>query len=342
MKLCVGLRGDPEHAKEVLSQVGDKIYEVFIAAPPNVSQTGRVIPFLATRKSIAQVRKITKYHGVKLNVLLNAVCYGGKEFTPKFSQKMIDFLKFLEEIKVDSVTLGNSHLIELFLQHRNNLKVCVSTFVHVDNPLKARAFEKMGVDRIIIRQSLSHDFRLLKRFRNYVNLDFEIFANNRCIYAGQCPHHPAHANYHAHDKDLSPEQYKKWVDPYAAFCNKERRNNLLQQIMAPLVRPEDIHLYEEMGFELFKLALRQDSAERIIKIVNIYNSRRWDGSVGELWMDSKKHGFPSEEESIPNRVLDGLLEKVAYLNTEDRVPYYKEIYNKLVTEDKKLKIDNKL
>jgi collagenase-like PrtC family protease len=334
--------GVPEQAEEVLSNVGDRIYEVFIAAPPNVSQTGRVIPFLTTRKSITQVRKITQKHGVQLNVLLNAACYSGKEFTERFSRKMVSFLKFLEEIKVDSVTLGNSHLIELFLQHRNNIKICVSTFIYVDNPLKAKAFEKMGVDRIILPQCLNHNFTMLERLQKYVGIPFELYANNRCINAGQCQHFHMHANYHAHDRDLSPEQYKKWVEPYAAFCNKERRNNLLQQIMTPLIRPEDLHLYEKIGFDHFKIALRQDSAEQVIKVVKAYSNRQWDGSVGELWMSSEKHGFPSEKGMLPNRALDGVLEKVAYLNTEDTIPYYKEIYNKLVPEDKKIKIDNTL
>lgn len=343
MKLCVGLIGEPEHAKKVLSQAGNKIYEVFIAAPPNVSQTGRVVPFLATKKSITQVRKLTEDYGVKLNVLLNAACYSKKEFTDKFSQKMVNFLNFLEDIKVDSVTIGNSHLIETFLQHRNNIKICVSTFIYVDNPLKAKAFEKMGVDRIILPQGLNHNFGMLERLRKYVSIPFELYANNRCIYAGQCPHFQMHCNYHAHDQDLSPKQYKKWVDPYASFCNNMRRHDLLQQIMTPFIRPEDVHFYEKMGIDHFKIALRQeDSAEQVIKVINAYNNRRWDGSVAELWMNSEKHGFPSEKGILPNRILDGLLEKVAYLNTEDRIPYYKEIYNKLVPEDKKIKIDNTL
>ncbi|MGM5482143.1 MAG: U32 family peptidase [Nanobdellota archaeon] len=338
MRLSVGLKGDIEHANEVLSSVGGMIYEVFVGVPPEISASGRIKTAMSSHDSLLELRALTKKYGIRLVVLLNASCYGGEEFSNSFKEKMLDFLDFLEENGFDGVVIANSMLLDLVLKKRKNIEVSVSTFNHVDNPVLARAYEKKGVERIKLPHVINRDLRLLRRIKNYIGSEIEMYANGKCLYGGYCPHFFFHRHFKAHYK-IKDEDFSKnitEIDPYLAYCVSSRKNDLLQQIMAPTIRPEDLHIYEEMGIDIFKLALRQAGAAEVIKVVKAYYSRKWDGTIGELWTGVFKRDSP------PNYLFDGLLKKIGNLNQEDQIPYFKEIYNRMVSDDKKIKEDNSL
>ena len=329
MKLSVGFYGEPEHARQVLSQAGNDIYEIFVGAPPEISGSGRNKTFKSTKESLKEIRDLTKGYGIRLTVLLNGSCFGGTEDSAAFKRKIGDFTQYLEDIKVDMVTVTNSILMQHILNIRKKLEVSVSTFNHVDNPIIAKVYTDMGIDRIKIVQTVNRDFQTLHRIRSYVDADLELYANSKCLYGSNCPHFMSHRHYTAHKAGSGD-----YVDPYIEYCKLQRKNNLLHTIMAPLIRPEDLHIYENMGFEIFKLAIRQLDPAQAVKVIRAYSKRRWDGPIGQLWS-----GFP-DKDTPDNRDFDGLIQKIMDVAPEEQIRIYKELYKNI--SGRNIKIDNQL
>lgn len=329
MKLSVGFYGEPEHAQQVLSQAGNDIYEIFVGAPPDISGSGRNRTFNSTKESLKKMRDLTGKYGIRLTVLLNGSCFGGIEDTPEFKRKIGSFIGYLEEIGADMVTVTNSLLMQHILNIRKNIEVSVSTFNHVDNPIIAKVYEDMGIERIKIVQTVNRDFQTLKRIRSYVSSELELYANSKCLYGSNCPHFMSHRHYTAHKAGTGD-----YVDPYIEYCKVQRKDNILHTIMAPLIRPEDVHIYEGMGFDIFKLAIRQFGPEQAVKVIKAYSKRRWDGPIGELWS-----GFP-DKETPDNRHFDGLTKKLTDVAPEEQIRTYKELYNRI--SGRNVKIDNEL
>lgn len=258
-------------------------------------------------------------HGLKYIYLLNSPCLSNMETTRKFNDQLFTFIGSLVDMGVDGFVVAMPYLLDLIKRHFPKVTVSISTFAIINSVTKAKVWEDKGADRLIIQQDQNREFALLEKIRKAISCEIELFANNLCM--DQCPYPPFHANFNAHGSTTS-DRTKGFALDYCGYqCAQKRLENPVEFIRGRFIRPEDIHLYEEIGIDVFKLADRVKSTDWITQVATAYNNRHYDGNlvslIGYPFMrgvnDTTTVGNPIRWMMRPDFIHMDMLREVRYL-----------------------------
>jgi len=91
-------------------------------------------------------------------------------------------------IGVETVTVSPPFLLRIVKTRYPGLKARISVFAGVDRVRKARMWEEMGADGIVLDSLLvNREFATLARIRESVKCDLELLVNNNCFYSAPSP-----------------------------------------------------------------------------------------------------------------------------------------------------------
>jgi len=218
--------------------------------------------------------------GLKFDYLLNAPSMGNMEWDESTHQELLMHLDWITSIGADSVTVTMPYLIELIKRQFPRLKIRVSTIAHVNSVARAKSVESLGADSITLDINVNRDFALLKAIRNAVSCELTILMNNLCLY--QCPYEYYHHDGLGHASQSYNPLAGYYVDYCVLRCTLDRLCDISQVIKCRWVRPEDIHIYEEIGMDVFKISGRAMPAERILHAATAYSSRHYEGNLYDI------------------------------------------------------------
>jgi collagenase-like PrtC family protease len=218
--------------------------------------------------------------GLKFDYILNAPSMGNMEWDEDIHQELLKHLNWINSIEVDSVTVTIPYLIELIKRQFPHLKIRVSTIAHVNSVARAKLVESLGADSITLDININRDFTLLKAIRNAVSCELTILMNNLCLY--QCPYEYYHHDGLGHASQSYNPLTGYYVDYCVLRCTLDRLCDISQIIKCRWVRPEDIHVYEEIGIDVFKISGRSMSSERILHAATAYSSRHYQGNLYDI------------------------------------------------------------
>lgn len=281
-KYCVGLNGRAGNLETLMERYGNKIYEVYAAAPPDVCTSGRWGHVPLTLEQLRRQVEIAHSYGVRYNVVMNGSCISGREFSSSFTENIKSFVAYLDELEVDSTTIANPFIIDLVRKYSKRIEIIVSSFSEVVEPYKIGRFKKRGANRVVLHQNVYRNFKMLKKLQKESVLPLEIIPNQGCIY--QCECFISHINIVAHSSVLSEDE----VGILGEFntpihhCRALRQTDPIEFLMSNIIRPEDLTLYEKLGFEFFKFAGRRSSTEWIINVLDAYLNRSYEGNIFDL------------------------------------------------------------
>ncbi|NFA43473.1 DUF2621 family protein [Clostridium botulinum] len=295
MRLEVGTNFD----NELFNQIkGLPVSVIYGKLTEDIVGGGR--PSLALpRVDIEKIKRhieLAHENGIEFNYLLNAACLDNLELTAEMNSEIIKLLDLLNELKVDWVTVTIPYLIELVKKRLPNVKVSVSAFANVDSIQKAKHYERLGVDEITIPESYNRNFKFLKELRKNVNIDIRLIATNDCLLS--CPFQHFHPIYQSHASQSGHVSGGFAFDYCLLRCTYERLKDPSQFIKSGWIRPEDLEVYEEMGYDNFKLTERLKKTDQIVKMVKAYSERKWNGNLAEILnvrMSEEDYGLPNFE-----------------------------------------------
>lgn len=118
-------------------------------------------------------------HGAKAYVVLNGFLHD------KDLEDLPEFVKYLDEIKVDAVIVSDLGVIET-VKANSNLEVHLSTQASCLNAASAKLWKSLGVTRIVVGREVSiAEARLIKE---QVDIEIEMFVHgSMCMaYSGNC------------------------------------------------------------------------------------------------------------------------------------------------------------
>lgn len=238
------------------------------------------------------VAKVTKEHvenyvkqvhsaGMKFNYLLNAPCMNNLEYKRETHQELIDHIEWLNRIGVDGVVVSIPLIMEIVKEQFPAMKVKVSTIAHVNSVQRAKLLEEeLGVDSITLDFNINRDFNLLKKIREAVKCELTTLANDGCIY--QCPFRFYHYNIIGHSSQTRNPLEGFYYDYCLMRCTTKRFSSPVELMRSRWIRPEDVHLYEEIGIDSLKVGGRRMSTTWLVNTVKAYHSRKYDGNLGDL------------------------------------------------------------
>ena len=258
------------------------VYEVYGKVTADKAGGGRPSFYLpkVNRKKVEGFVQKAHARGIEFNYLLNAMCMGGRELTRQGQRDIREILDWATEAKVDSITVGQLLMLQLIKKSYPHFKVRISAHRFVDSPRKARFWEDHGADCIVLNETAFHrELKVLRTIRESVSCDLSLIVNNSC--RTDCAIAATHACSLNHasasgDKDRVP------LDHHMLFCLDYRLREPVNYVRANWIRPEDLHIYEEMGYQNFKIVERNTPTSVLLRRVKAYADRRYDGNLFDL------------------------------------------------------------
>ena len=280
LRFTVAHNGDPELVPRLADF--DSVESVFGKMSVDLVGGGRN-SFTLRETNLNQLKYLidqAHHHKLQFIYLLNAPCMSNLEMTRDFNRQLYSFVGTLVDMGVDAFVVAMPYVLDLIKRHFPSVSVSISTFAIINSITKAKIWDDKGADRIIIMQDGNRDFTLLKKIRQAVSCEIELFANNMCL--DQCPYPPFHAAFNAHGSTSTDPIQGFGVDYCANSCVERRLNHPVEFIRGRFIRPEDTHLYQKIGINVFKLSDRTKPTDWIVNVARAYHHRRYDGNLAEL------------------------------------------------------------
>jgi len=315
MKLSVAANWD----MELLEGLGNipEVTSIYAKLPFDIIGGGRagiVVPtvnweFAANYIQAAHDRDIAFCY------LLNAPCLGNLEQTEEGKKLILDFIGQLVDMGVDSVSIANLAVVALVRQNFPDLAIRGSVLSWPTNLSRLKYQESLGVDPLIIPYSdFNRDFTLLPKIRSGISCGMQLFVNVSCIY--NCHYLAEHASSvgHASQVQQGVPKANTFLDFYLWQCTRRRLLNPELFLMSRWIRPEDLHVYEEMGYDEFKIIDRSRSTAWLLRVTRAYADRRYDGNLLDI-ISLEMLGDPG---GFHDDIEDQVRERMRNYTTEER------------------------
>jgi len=241
--------------------------------------TGPKIPQMTTKQAEDYI-KLAHSAGLTFNYLLNAPCMNNMEWDESTHWELLQHLEWVSNTGADKVTVAIPYLMELIKHQFPDLEVEVSTIAHVNSVARARLFESLGADCIILDSNINRDLRLLEAIRSAVGCELGILTNSLCLF--QCPYEYYHNNTLGHASQSHNQLGGLYMDYCVLSCTSGRLSDISQFIKSRWIRPEDLHIYEEIGVDFFKIGGRAMPTEWIMNAAVAYSSRHYQGNLYDI------------------------------------------------------------
>jgi collagenase-like PrtC family protease len=241
-----------------------RISEFFAAMPDS--------PYLSTRpdsriKNISwddfevQVKKMHE-NSINFNYLFNAK----NELKELNLTKFRHFLNKLEDIGIKQLIAYSPDLCKVIKKSNPNFEITISSVYGVKTKAQLDEVHKSGADYAYVDSIfINRNFKLLRELRKHAKVPLKLYANVSCL--SQCP------NKDLHYTVLSSSDRKYQIemnDELFKYCSTKKLSNPTTWIQMQWIRPEDIEVYVEEGFNHFKLTDRLAPTESLILIAEHY------------------------------------------------------------------------
>jgi len=226
-----------------------------------------------------ELKKIKKC-GIKLNLLLNASCWGKMALSQNLANMVISIIEYLsDEIGINSVTAFSPVVAHVVKKNFPHIEVKASVNMRIGS---INAMEQVSelFDGFVMQREYNRDLKTIAQLKNWCKKNgktLSILANSGCI--NFCPVQAFHDNVISHEIEIFSMANLTEDIPgncWSFYKNKKNWNHLIHNSW---VRPEDIHHYAGY-FNVIKLATRiNPDPERIIKA---YCDEKYDGNLLDL------------------------------------------------------------
>jgi collagenase-like PrtC family protease len=283
---------------------GLAVGSLYGALPQDPSlRASKWLPQVTADQVEAHVRQARKL-GIGFIYAMNTRSAGGWEFTAEGQRWLVGRLGWLVDIGAQGVVTANPYLMELMKKRFPKLEVHVSTLADVDDVDKARFYEGLGADALYVPEYANRDVRFLKAVVQCVTCPVVLTVNLGCL--ARCPIR----NYHTSCISESREslEHGHFVDYSMMKCTLRKVQDPAEMLKGPWVRPEDLGLYEALGIKEFKIAGREQGVEWILRIIQAYSRRQYDGFLNDIIAGfDLVQPFGRLPTRIDNRKLEGFL-----------------------------------
>lgn len=281
MRLSVACTFDPELIEGLRNY---PVYEVYGKLTSDFFGGGRPSFYLpeVNEKRLEKYVRLVHKEGIEFNYLLNSTCMGNVEYTSEGQRELRNILDWLSDIGVDSVTTASLLILRIIKKQYPHLKVRISSHRYTDNSRKVRFWAEEGADCIVVSEvNIYREFDVLKSIREATDVDLSLIVNNSC--RQDCAIAGTHAVTLNHASQKARNGTPRFPLDYCMLsCMKIRLDEPVNFIRANWIRPEDLDLYESMGYDNFKIVERNTPTRLLLERVKAYAEKRYEGNLADL------------------------------------------------------------
>lgn len=264
--------------RELAEQYAPFLQEVYFPWPGLLSAreiTGDPAPL---RKQVVDDMRFCRAKGMKLDLLINATCYGDKAFTETQRLDYFENLKQMADsgIMPEIITTTSPYIATITKQVDASIDRRASVNMRLNSTL-AMEYVAETFDSFYLCRDLQRDLPTVKRFAEWGRKNHRkicMLANSGCLRF--CPWQTFHETLLAHDFPHIQAEIKK-LDLPPTLCVGLIESKQYEEILrASWIRPEDLHKYDPY-VSVFKLSTRE--ADRPDLILKAYTSGNFDGDL---------------------------------------------------------------
>ncbi len=242
----------------------------------------------AQRRLEADLREIRGL-GLKLDLLLNANCLGGRAISQHLENQTGSLLNYLEDAVggINIVTTASPFIARTVKKHFPKIETRASVNMRLGTTQAMGAAADL-FDGFYVQRDYNRDLEHLARLKSWGDQREKkllMLANSGCLRF--CPGQTFHDNLVAHEAEVDEMRNVEDWNPHVCRRLFRDRQNWPAILQATWVRPEDLHHYEDL-FPVVKLATRMHSHPRLV--VHAYTRRRHYGNLLDLF----EPGYSSE------------------------------------------------
>lgn len=270
-------------------------------------------------------KKFVQYsrdNGILFNYTMNSIQpYGSKNEMLNHKSEIHDLVRYLEDCGVYRITFANP-MMAMIIREISDIELELSTIAHLDTVTQLKYLhETLRVNKFCgsILKNRNRDFLSnVAKYCNENNLIYELLANEFCGVAGQ--NYATHCAYRdscylCHATNVTREDSMSYDNYPMHFCMTARDDHSdVAWIRMRWIRPEDLHYYNDIGLNYFKISGRTGTTEYITRMMEAYMSQHWDGNLLNLWkpLQTIYNGNNELQEQLPiyidNKLMDGFLD----------------------------------
>lgn len=270
--------------------------------------------------------KKSKENGIVFNYTMNSINpYGSKQNLVANKKSIQDFVKQLEDIGIYRITFANP-LIAMIIREVSNIELEASCVLHIDAVTQMKYLhETLNVNKFCNSILKNRSKAFLKNAASYCNkngLILELLANEFCYnngkdsnginYAAPCIYRDS--CYVCHASCKSKEDSMCYNNYPMQFCMGSRNGNGEGWLRSRWIRPEDLHYYNDIGINYFKISGRTGTTNYLVSMIEAYMKQSFEGNVLGLWKpletiyNGKSETSHEFQDFIDNKKLDGFLD----------------------------------
>ena len=220
--------------------------------------------------------------GVRLDLLLNANCYGAEAMSVAMEKRIAAIVGKLDSwgCRPEVCTTASPFVARTLKATSPDIEVRASVNMRLTT-LQAFRYLAPLFDSYCIGRDVQRNLETVGRFSRWCHDNGKklcILANSGCL--RNCPWQTYHDNLIAHsDAAMKAENVKGW-NPHLCWTLYRDRKNFAEILKATWVRPEDMHHYEGL-VDVVKLATRQHANPDMV--ISAYERGAFEGNLLDLF-----------------------------------------------------------
>ena len=220
--------------------------------------------------------------GVKLDLLLNANCYGAEAMSTALEKRVGGILETLDSwgCRPEICTAASPFVARTVKTIAPDVEVRASVNMRLTT-LQAFRYLAPLFDSYYLGRDVQRNLETVKRFSDWCRANGKklcILANSGCL--RNCPWQTYHDNLIAHSDDAMKTSNVRGWNPHLCWTLYKDRKNFAEILKATWVRPEDIGRYDGL-VDVVKLATRQHANPDMV--ISAYERGAFEGNLLDLF-----------------------------------------------------------
>lgn len=219
--------------------------------------------------------------GVKLDLLLNANCYGERAVSKALEYEILSVLEHLASRGCcpEIVTTTSPFAAHVLRTHCPDMEIRASVNMRIGT-IQAMEYAAALFDSFYIQRDYQRDLAYVKTVHDWCAANGKklcMLANSGCLRF--CPGQTFHDNLLAHSAGAEQLQADASWNPHLCRQVYQGGAHMVDTLKSTWIRPEDVRLYDGL-VDVVKLATRQHSHPRMV--IGAYVDARFEGNLLDL------------------------------------------------------------
>ena len=287
LKLSVGYQySDKFSFASIVDQYADSIEEVYFSWVDHASGRSMLGGYdgyfdYGMQNILLEELKKIKEKNMKLDLLMNANCYGEEAMSEVLRGRICSVIDFLasHDVAPDIVTTTSPAIAYMVKEQYENIELKASVNMKIST-VKGMQYIAHLFDSYCVAKECNRNLEQLKAMSEWAkahNKKITILANSGCM--RDCSGQIFHDNMVAHEAQISKQKNIEFM-PYMCWNYLKNKENWASVLQNTWIRPEDIDNYEGIA-DTVKLATRAHSLPGMV--IGAYARRRYFGNLLDLF-----------------------------------------------------------